>query len=213
MKNHNIAASNFGQLKTFNFRLGEEPALSLPALEPPGQHPDQPPEVIDWDALEIIYAQEDEGRDEIVDDNRMYELLGLRADDEAGDNASEAGTRAERGPADDVADDNIFDLEDDYLGAAIPVDDDVPGETVVVHDPNKPCMDIGTVYPSMAEFRLAIIQFAINEEFELKTVKSDPSRFIGDCKAQDCRWHIVGRRQPDGKSVMVLTHLFGLLYI
>ena len=145
---------NFGQFKTFNFRLDEEPALSLAALEPPGQHPDQPLEVIDWDALEIIVPQEDEGRDEIVDDNRMYEVLGLQAEDEAFKNASEAGTRAESGPtddvaADDVAADNISDDGNDYLGASIPVDDDIPEETVVLHDPNKPCMDVGTVYPNM----------------------------------------------------------------
>ncbi|KAG2657364.1 hypothetical protein PVAP13_1KG148131 [Panicum virgatum] len=115
--------------------LDEEPALSLAALEPPGQHPDQPLEVIDWDALEIIVPQEDEGRDEIVDDNRMYEVLGLQAEDEAFKNASEAGTRAESGltddvAADDVAADNISDDGNDYLGASIPVDDDIPEETV-----------------------------------------------------------------------------------
>ena len=140
---------NFGQFKTFNFRLDEEPALSLAALEPPGQHPDQPLEVIDWDALEIIVPQEDEGRDEIVDDNRMYEVLGLQAEDEAFKNASEAGTRAESGPTDDVAADDISDDGDDYLGASIPVDDDIPEETVVLHGPNKPCMDVGTVYRNM----------------------------------------------------------------
>ena len=35
-------------------------------------------------------------------------------------------------------------------------------------------MDIGTVYPNMKEFRLAMRQFTINEEFELHIVKSKP---------------------------------------
>jgi hypothetical protein len=59
------------------------------------------------------------------------------------------------------------------------------------------------VYSSMREFRLAVRQFAINEEFELNIYKTDPSRFIGYCKGEGCRWHIVGRRQHDGNTVMV----------
>lgn len=70
---------------------------------------------------------------------------------------------------------------------------------------DKPCMDIGSVYPSMKEFSLAMGQFAINEEFELDIEKTDKSRYIDNCKAEDCPWHIVGRRQPDGNTIMVLS--------
>ena len=38
----------------------------------------------------------------------------------------------------------------DTTGAAIEVDDYLPGERTVVHDPNRPCMDLGTVYPNIA---------------------------------------------------------------
>jgi len=83
--------------------------------------------------------------------------------------------------------------------------DCIPGEKVIVYDPDKPCMSLGSVYPCMKEFRLAMRQFAINEEFELDLEKTDPTRYIANCKAEDCPWHIVGRRQPDKKTVMVLT--------
>jgi len=43
----------------------------------------------------------------------------------------------------------------------------------------------------MKEFRLAVRQSGINEEFELHIVKTDPSRYIADCKAEDCPWHLV----------------------
>ena len=33
-------------------------------------------------------------------------------------------------------------------------------------------MDIGTIYPTMDEFRMAVQQFAINKEFDLGTEKS-----------------------------------------
>jgi hypothetical protein len=46
----------------------------------------------------------------------------------------------------------------------IPVEDVVQGERVFVYDPNKPFMDIGMIYCT-TEFRSAMRQFAINEEF------------------------------------------------
>jgi len=97
--------------------------------------------------------------------------------------------------------------EVDTNGAAIVVDDYLPGEIIVVHDPNRPHMALGTVYPNQQEFRLAVRQFAINEEFELDTVKTDKSRSIYGCKAEDCPWHLVGRTQAGGHTVMVLTSM------
>jgi hypothetical protein len=48
-------------------------------------HPSGHPKVgIDWDALQIVERQDEEGMLEIVDDDRMYELIGLRAEDEEG---------------------------------------------------------------------------------------------------------------------------------
>uniref|UniRef100_A0A0E0EL52 Uncharacterized protein n=1 Tax=Oryza meridionalis TaxID=40149 RepID=A0A0E0EL52_9ORYZ len=40
---------------------------------------------VDWDSLEIFARNEEEGRLERVDDNKFYELLGLRAEDEQAD--------------------------------------------------------------------------------------------------------------------------------
>ena len=86
-----------------------------------------------------------------------------------------------------------------------PVDDQVPGERVMAYDPNNSCMKAGTVYPNMKEFRLAMRQFAINAEFELKLVKTDPERYIGGCKVEGCPWHIVGHKQPNQKTVMAFN--------
>jgi hypothetical protein len=73
-------------------------------------------------------------------------------------------------------------------------------------------MNIGSVYPDMKEFRLAIRQFAIHEEFELHIEKTDPSRVIGNCMVEDCPCHIVGRRQPDQKVGMLLTSYLTMAY-
>lgn len=180
---------------------------------------------IDWDSLEILARNDDEGRLDIVGDDKFYELLGLRAEDEVADEARQA---AARGGGPDVAGaaapngaaaggvggaaaaaaapgaSPVVD-EDDITGAAIPVDDQVPGERVMAYDPNNPCMKAGTVYPNMKEFRLAVRQFAINAEFELKLVKTNPERYIGGCKVEGCPWHIVGHKQPNQKTVMAFN--------
>ncbi|CAA0806649.1 Unknown protein [Striga hermonthica] len=156
--------------------------------------------LIDWDTLRIEENRDDEGRIEIIDDEVMYEMLGFKAQDEEAEKAREDAEKAREAENNATPQSNE---EIDTTEAAIEVDDYLPGERIVVHDPNRPRMDLGTVYPNMKEFRLAMIQFAINKKFELHIAKTDPSRYIGGCKAMGCPWHIVGRRQPDGCTVMV----------
>ena len=121
--------------------------------------------------------------------------MGLRTEDEAG------GLPSNEDQTTTINGSTVPDI--DTRGAAIPVDDEIPEERVIVYDPNNPCMNLGTVYPNMVEFRLAVRQFAINKEFALHTVKSDKERFIGKCMAPDCPWHINGRKQRDSDIVMV----------
>ena len=85
----------------------------------------------------------------MVDDEVMYALLGLRLEDEEADKAREAARKVCGEQNDDT-------WEVDTTGAAIDVDDYLLGERTVVHDPNRPRMDLGTVYPNMKEFRLAV---------------------------------------------------------
>lgn len=96
--------------------LEEEPALSLAVLDPgvvvgpefggdsifvvapdgvvepvaASVAPYNPTDVVDWDKLEILAPNDDEGRLEIVRDERFYELLGLRAEDEQANMARQA---------------------------------------------------------------------------------------------------------------------------
>ena len=67
------------------FRLDAEPELSLVSvdggiLEQPWRH------VVNWDELRIEERQDDEGegRLEIIDEDELYRLLGLRTDDDHG---------------------------------------------------------------------------------------------------------------------------------
>ena len=152
---------------------------------------------VEWDNLQIVETvdEEGEGRIEIIDEDNVFSLLGLTTGEEE-NRSQEQQAFAKWGDGHENRNQTCQE-EMDTVGAAIPVEDDVPGERILVYDPNKSCMDIGTVYPNMEEFRLAMRQFAINEEFELHLVKTDKTRYIADCNVEDCPWHIVGRRQPD----------------
>ena len=166
------------------------------------KHPHQG-QLVDWDTLQIVERQdEEEGRMELIDEDQVYVLLGLRDEDDKAEQAAKeavaaAGVDGDKGKAPAM---------EDTHGAAIPVDDDIPGERMILYDPNKPSMDLGTVYPSMAEFRLAVRQFAINEEFELKIVKTCPKKYVADCRVEGCPWHLIGNRQPDRKTIMVFIY-------
>lgn len=169
-------------------------------VEPPAQQLQTP--LVDWDTLRIEERRDDVGRIEIVDNEVMYELLGFRAEDEEADKARKEADKARKAATRERIE------EVDTAGAAIEVDDYLPGERTMVHDPNRPIIELGTVYPNMKEFRLAVRQFAINKEFELRIAKTDPTRYIANCGGEDCPWHLVGRRQPDGCTIMVLTCIF-----
>jgi len=156
---------------------------------------------VEWDNLQIVETvdEEGEGRIEIIDEDNVFSLLGLTTEEE--ENRSQEQQASAKGGDGHENRNQTCQEEMDTVGAAIPVEDDVPGERILVYDPNKSCMDIGTVYPNMEEFRLAMRQFAINEEFELHLVKIDKTQYIADCDVEDCPWHIVGRRQPNKSTV------------
>lgn len=167
----------------------------------------QPFQYVDWDNLEIDETLDDEGRIQVMNDDQLYVLLGLRDEERAKKSAHAAGANGSSNAA--GADDSSNAAEaagvtDGIEGAAIPVDDSVPGELVISYDKNNPCMDRYTKYPSMKEFRLAVRQFAIKKEFELGKVKTDPERYRVKCAIEGCAWSLVGRRQND-KTIMVLT--------
>ena len=169
---------------------------------------------VDWDGLQIdnIVDEEGEGVLEVIDEDRLVCLLGLRSDDDdQHGRPSEADAQAST-EEDRTTRNRTADIDIDTTGAAIPVDDHVPEERIYGYDPNKPCMDIGTVYPNMKEFRVAMKQFAINEEFELRLVKTDKKRYIANCNADGCPWHINGRTQPDKTTVKAYNNLLTMFH-
>jgi hypothetical protein len=148
-------------------------------------------EVVDWNSLQIVETHDEEGRIELMSENQMYEILGFR----------EEKTNVPVIPAqafDCLMDENCDD------GTDIPVSDVLPNEMVISYDKNKPQMSVGKVYPSMPEFKMAVRQFAINEEFDLGTEKSDTKRYRCYCKSsEDCPWRINGTKHKGQSTVEV----------
>lgn len=154
-------------------------------------------QVIDWDSLEIIPLTEEQIGAPLpaMDEDTMYEFVGLRLEDER---AEQTRIAAEK--------ENETNLEPvDLQGADLLVADHVPGEDSVFYDKEDPPMKVGTIYASMDEFRAAVRQHGIKEQFELGTQKSCKELFRGYCKAEGCPWSIVARLMRDQQQVRVLT--------
>jgi hypothetical protein len=147
--------------------------------------------VIDWDAIEIDPIPDDQigAAVPVMDEDAMFEILGLRAEDERA--ADEARLAAEK--------EKDMDLE----GAELPVDDLVPGEETIIYDREDPPMKVGTIYACMNEFRAAARQHAIKNQFEMGIEKSCRSLFRAYCKAKGCEWSIVARTMSDKKQTRV----------
>jgi hypothetical protein len=75
---------------------------------------------------------------------------------------------------------------------------------------------VGSTYPNMNEFKLAIRQHAVKRDFEFNTEKSAPHRFTAHCKRKDeddCPWRIHASTTDDLCTVVVSFELIFLLRI
>jgi hypothetical protein len=115
----------------------------------------------------ILEIEEHEIHEAIVciDEDEMYITLGLRDDD-----GSQQGATAQFASQPSFGSQSngayLNDYDDDMV-----VDYDIPERFNILHDVDHPEMHLGTIYPSMVEFKLVVRQYAINEEFLLGTIK------------------------------------------
>jgi hypothetical protein len=154
----------------------------------------EPEIVVDWSTLTIIgEPEEDSEATVIADEDQVFEAMGFKELD--------ANPYTTELPISDIPPHIV----DEMNCAGNPVDDNDPIEPMVDWDRDNPDMSVGTIYPCMVDFRLAVRQHAIVKEFELATEKTDTKRFRGHCKANGCTWTIRARTQADN-SVRVYFH-------
>lgn len=146
-------------------------------------------DAVDWDTL-IIQAEDGEAA-ALADEDVVYQAFGFGEPDEVDEGAPIPVVPAH--------------IQQDMLDVGIPVDDVAWNEPIIDWDRDNPEMEVGIVYPSMVDFRLALRQYAIVHEFELCTEKSDRSRFRGCCSANGCPWKIRARTQADSSVRVLIT--------
>jgi len=75
---------------------------------------------------------------------------------------------------------------------------------------SNPSMEVGTVYPNMEEFKLAVRHYIIKKKFDIKVEKSCKTIYRAFCKSGDegcrCPWRINGRKIK-GTPTMEVTIL------
>ena len=183
---------------TFSCNVGEDVAFDEDFLQ----------EIVDWDTLVVLHEADNDGEaTEIADEDRVFEAMGFKDADEREEQIAAAENAIPVMPEE---------MQQDMIDAAVGVDDNDPAEPYMDWDRDNPEMYVGTIYPCMDEFRLAVRQHAIVTEFELGTEKSDKSRFRGYCRAPGCGWIIRAKTQKDGcVRVHLLTiacHMFIFCY-
>ena len=102
--------------------------------------------------------------------------------------------------------DSDSDYEDDE-GDEMMQDIVPPHNPEVVYDKDDPPMAVGTIYPSMSEFKLALASHAIKYEFEYNIEKSDPGRYRVYCsrRSEGCRWRIHASKMGDDQTIKVIV--------
>ncbi|XP_078153161.1 uncharacterized protein LOC144548368 [Carex rostrata] len=134
----------------------------------------------------------------------------LYSSDIEGDLAHEGANHAIDGVHIDPEEDNVdeeptveAEAIEDNVHEEPAVDDVVQCEPIIGFDPEKARIDVNALFPDVNAFRKALRHFAIKNEFEVHTLKSDKKRFIGRCKHPDCPWRIRASILQDNKTFMV----------
>jgi hypothetical protein len=112
---------------------------------------------IDWDTLQIVETVDEEGRLEGASEDQLFAILGLKAEKERAEKDREA---ANKHSAQKVVPPIGVDVGD----AAVPIDDRIADERLILYGKDNPELKLEARFPCMEEFRLA---HDIKAEFEL----------------------------------------------
>jgi hypothetical protein len=148
---------------------------------------------IDWDSLQIE-ARWQEEEQVICCEERLYEKLGLKDEDEKATKEREACDR--RGHV-VVLDENGNEAV--CAGKVADID--------AFCDRTNPIMCVGTRYKNMHSFWLAMREYAIRHEFELGIDASSPIKYRGYCKGGGCPWRINARPEMHGEPIIIVCIL------
>lgn len=131
-----------------------------------------------------------------VDDEGMY----LEGGDASGKKADD-GSDYEPDSSDFDEDEEGVNSQDEDWVANDAIPDNIP---TVAYDEENPPMTVGTLYPNIERFRMALSQYAIKGEFEYNIEKSEPGRIRAYCSGEDCDWRIYATVMDDNVTIKVM---------
>jgi hypothetical protein len=95
-------------------------------------------------------------------------------------------------------------------------EDPLPPMPLMAYDRDVPPMSVGSLYPNMEQFKLALSQHAIKHEFEYDTKKSDPGRLRAYCSRKEekgCRWRLHASTIKGEKTVKVIATIIAVILL
>ena len=87
---------------------------------------------------------------------------------------------------------------------------------IVAYDRDDPPMSVGSLYPNIAQFRLALSQHAIKNEFEYNIEKSDPERmraYYSRKEEEGCRWRLHASTYRDGVTIKIIVYYWKICFL
>lgn len=155
---------------------------------------------VDWSKVDL--EEPTDFDDIVIEEDDMFELYGILVDKDKDGKPTKKQPPTSIPVTPPTAADNA---ESDRLAseAAIPVDDDFPGELRCVYDRDCPVFEVGRMFPTMNELKMCFKTYAVQHEFQTKTAWTSKERYCVRCKGFDgnmlpCPWYMSCRKLPDG---------------
>jgi hypothetical protein len=124
--------------------------------------------------IQIENIREEEGHQETLAEDVVYDKMGLRKEAERASKLKEDACNASAPVA------SMNEFTENYVCEG-QLDD-----SVGLCDWRNPVMSLGSRYKDMITFQLAIRQYAMNREFELGIEATSTTRFRGYCQGGGC---------------------------
>ena len=131
------------------------------------------------------------------------EEIDESSDEEVADRDEEC---AESGSDDETSDEENEEVEIDESSDEEVADREPEQFPDVEYDKDDPPMTVGTIYPDMASFKIALASHAVKHEFNYEIDKSDTGRYTVHCSLRNegCPWRLHASTSADGHGIQVM---------
>jgi hypothetical protein len=157
--------------------------------------------MFDWDSMVLGGFWEEEGRRDVPSEMHMYSQLRLIEEYEAEENRRD---EALGGGTSNLDQSDHIDLGDHNIDQ--PCEVYLPDKKRVMYDKINPSMQPDSLFPNMKEFQIAMRQYAIKHEFELRIDVTSITRYVGYCKGGDCPWKIYAWEENKGLPTIIVYY-------